>query len=135
MNENLKFRKWDKEAKTMIKVEVLDLGQTYKDNPVIMQSTGLKDINGKEIYEGDILSLPTHYRILMSDIDRWMDEFLEVKYSNWFGGFIVLPSEKYLSQYLFDGCEKNGFYHKYPKIVGNIYQNPELVNLIEKENE
>lgn len=129
MNENLKFRKWDKEAKTMIKVEVLDLGQTYKDNPVIMQSTGLKDINGKEIYEGDILSLPTHYRIIMSDIDRWVDEFLEVKYSSLFGGFIVLPSEKYLSEYLFDGCDKNGFYHKYPKVVGNIYQNPELINL------
>lgn len=135
MNENLKFRKWDKEAKTMIKVEVLDLGQTYKDNPVIMQATGLKDVAGKEIYEGDILSLPTHYRILMSDVDHWVDEFLEVKYSSCFGGFIVLPSEKYLSEYLFDGCDKNGFYHRYPKIVGNIYQNQELVNLIEKENE
>ena len=130
MNENLKFRKWDKESKTMIKVEVLDLGQTYKDKPVIMQSSGLKDINSKEIYEGDILSLPTHYRILMSNVDHWVDEFLEVKYSSWFGGFIVLPSEKYLSEYLFDGCDKNGFYHKYPKIVGNIYQNPELINYV-----
>ena len=38
MGDNLKFRKWDKQSKTMIKVEVLDLGQTYKDNPVIKQA-------------------------------------------------------------------------------------------------
>ena len=130
----LKFRKWDKQSKTMSEVEVLDLrlGQTYTDDPVIMQSTGFRDCNSKEIYEGDILSLPTHYRIIMSNVDKWVDELLEVKYSGWFGGFIVLPSEEYLSKYLFDGCGKDGFYHKYPKIVGNIYQNPELVK---KENE
>ena len=132
MNNNLKFRKWDKISKIMSYVEVLDLrpGQTYTENPVIMQSTGLKDINSKEIYEGDILSLPTHYRIIMSNVDRWVDEFLEVKYSSLFGGFIALPSEKSLSKYLFDGFDKNGFYHKYPKIVGNIYQNSELIDYV-----
>lgn len=134
MEDIFKFRKWNKETKTMSQVEVLDLrpGQTYTDDPIIMQYTGLKDVNGKDIYEGDILSLPTHYRIIMSDIDRWVDEFLEVKYSSWFGGFIVLPSEKYLSKYLFDGYDKNGFYHKYPKIVGNIFQNS---NLIRRNND
>ncbi|MBI0110782.1 YopX family protein [Lactobacillus sp. W8093] len=132
MNDNLKFRKWNKESKTMSDVEVLDLrsGQTYTDDPVIMQSTGLKDAIGKEIYEGDILCLPTHYRIIMSNVDRWVDEFLEVKYSSLFGGFIALPSEKSLSKYLFDGFDKNGFYHKYPKIVGNIYQNSELIDYV-----
>ena len=132
MNNNLKFRKWDKISKIMSYVEVLDLrpGQTYTDDPVIMQSTGLKDAIGKEIYEGDILCLPTHYRIIMSNVDRWVDEFLEVKYSSLFGGFIVLPSEKSLSKYLFDGFDKNGFYHKYPKIVGNIYQNSELIDYV-----
>lgn len=128
----LKFRKWDKRTKTMSKVENLDLrpGQTYTDDPVVMQYTGLKDVNGKDIYEGDILCLPTHYRIIMSNVDRWVDEFLEVKYSSLFGGFIVLPSEKSLSKYLFDGFDKNGFYHKYPKIVGNIYQNSELIDYV-----
>ena len=132
MNNNLKFRKWDKISKIMSYVEVLDLrpGQTYTDDPVIMQSTGLKDAIGKEIYEGDILCLPTHYRIIMSNVDRWVDEFLEVKYSSLFGGFIALPSEKSLSKYLFDGFDKNGFYHKYPKIVGNIYQNSELIDYV-----
>ena len=134
MEDIFKFRKWDRQSKKMNKVEILDLrpGQTYTDDPVVMQYTGLKDVNGKDIYEGDILSLPTHYRIIMSDIDRWVDEFLEVKYSSCFGGFIVLPSEEYLSKCLYDGCDKNGFYHKYPKIVGNIFQNS---NLIRRNND
>ena len=132
MDDNLKFRKWDKKIKTMSNVEVLDLrpGQTYTDNPVIMQSTGLKDAIGKEIYEGDILCTPTHYQVIMSDIDRWMDEFFEVKYSSQYGGFIVLPSKEYLSEGLYAGYGKDGFYHEYPKIVGNIYQNPELINYV-----
>ena len=134
MEDIFKFRKWNKETKTMSQVEVLDLrsGQTYIDDPIIMQYTGLKDANGKDIYEGDILCLPTHYRIIMSAVDHWVDEFLEVKYSSLLGGFIVLPSEKYLSKYLFDGYDKNGFYHKYPKIVGNVYQNS---NLIRRNND
>ena len=134
MEDIFKFRKWNKQTKTMSQVEVLDLrpGQTYTDDPVIMQYTGLRDVNGKDIYEGDILCLPTHYRIIMSNVDDWVDEFLEVKYSSLLGGFIVLPSEKYLSKYLFDDYDKNGFYHKYPKIVGNIYQNS---NLIRKNND
>ena len=134
MEDIFKFRKWNKETKTMSQVEVLDLrsGQTYIDDPIIMQYTGLKDANGKDIYEGDILCVPTHYRIIMSAVDHWVDEFLEVKYSSLLGGFIVLPSEKYLSKYLFDGYDKNGFYHKYPKIVGNIYQNS---NLIRRNND
>ncbi|PXY84089.1 hypothetical protein DK873_02685 [Lactobacillus melliventris] len=134
MEDIFKFRKWNKETKTMSQVEVLDLrsGQTYIDDPIIMQYTGLKDANGKDIYEGDILCVPTHYRIIMSAVDHWVDEFLEVKYSSLLGGFIVLPFEKYLSKYLFDGYDKNGFYHKYPKIVGNIYQNS---NLIRRNND
>jgi len=130
MDEILKFRKWDRQSKKMNKVEVLDLrpGQTYTDYPVIMQYTGLKDANGKDIYESDILSLPTHYQISICNVDHWVDEFLEVKYSSLLGGFMVLPSEEYLSECLYDGCDKNGFYHKYPKIIGNIYENPELID-------
>ena len=132
MDEILKFRKWDRQSKKMNKVEVLDLclDQTYTDYPVIMQYTGLKDANGKDIYEGDILCTPTHYQVIMSDIDRWMDEFFEVKYSSQYGGFIVLPSKEYLSESLYAGYGKDGFYHEYPKIVGNIYQNPELINYV-----
>ncbi len=132
MDNNLKFRKWDKQTKTMSDVEVLDLrpGQTYTDNPVIMQSTGLRDVNSKEIYEGDILCTPTRNHAITFGTPKWVDKFFEVKYSSQYDGFIVLPSKEYLSECLYAGYCKDDFYHAYAEIVGNIYQNPELINYV-----
>jgi len=81
-----------------------------------LQYTGLKDKNGKEIYEGDILQVAGNKKY-------------EVKYctggeSNfeWFGGMFIL----HLNEENFFGFDEYAM--KTGGIIGNIYENPELLN-------
>jgi YopX protein/Resolvase, N terminal domain len=65
MNREIKFRAWHKQVKALKPVEWINLkgdllkvpfyGNWAKSSCVLMQYTGLKDKNGKEIYEGDIV--------------------------------------------------------------------------------
>ena len=69
----------------------------------LMQYTGLKDKNGVEIYEGDIVNLPTDGEFSPVEITFTVDRD--------FNGWEVLP------QHIEDGAE----------VIGNIYENPELL--------
>lgn len=77
----------------------------------LMQSTGLTDKNGKEIFEGDIVKMaknvysePTYYEIVRHR-----------------GGAYRLESKRY-------GCEL-WLRHADCEIAGNIYENPELLEV------
>ena len=122
MNREIKFRVWT--SKTMdyfpethsesLNGNFQPGGHGTGEEPIFMQYTGLKDKNGKEIYEGDVL-----YKFGIDDAPY------EVKYGvqpishEWLGiGFYT----EHLGEmgYIFGGEEI--------EVIGNIYENPELLN-------
>lgn len=81
------------------------------DDIKLMQSTGLTDKNGKEIFEGDVVKVakniysePTYYEVVRHR-----------------GGAYRLESKKH-------GCEL-WLRHTDCEIAGNIYENPELLEV------
>lgn len=81
----------------------------FNNNLIIMQSTGLTDYKGKEIFEGDVVKMSMNYYS--------PPNYYEVVRS--LGGTYRLESEQH-------GCEL-WLRHADCYIVGNIYENPELL--------
>ena len=128
-----KFRAWHKTWEEMGKVKrirfddddgnmtkVLFIGKKFGANENIdeidlMQSTGLKDKNGQEIFEWDVVDYKGRKAIIKwhgsyaSFIYRFVDE-LQERASDW--------------EPLFLAC-----YHF--EVIGNIYENPELLEVEE----
>lgn len=83
----------------------------------LMQSTGLEDKNGNEIFDGDILAIETIDETLNVNV-FWDDEH----------ALFMFESKQYNEkQALAELLEDNS----YPfEIIGNIYQNPEQANFL-----
>lgn len=82
----------------------------------LMQFTGLLDKNGKEIYEGDLLRM----RIYMAN-DGWNRHEVEIfsqGYAFWF---------KTLKYPGYTDCLWFHYNQSEREIIGNIYENPELI--------
>jgi len=92
-----------------------------------LQYTGLKDKNGKEIYEGDIVK--ANYYDYGRKIGQVLfdDGNFEVKFTTSIGQTEHLLQEYYIDD-LRDVCmeTKTKFFHQ-PEIIGNIYENPKLL--------
>ncbi len=132
-NRVINFRIWDKEYKEMLydPVHMLSTeGRAYcnyetgkikawpKDTYVIMQFTGLLDKNSKEIYEGDILEITLLSGFKYLGEVKW--DQLRVTYCleySW-------GNRQTLSFFADNILPKTS---EYTKIIGNIYENPELL--------
>ena len=125
----LKFRAWLKKRQEMdneidhiswLEDELYCIGDgiTYMvsaEDLELMQSTGLKDNNGKEIFEGDIVqfedcSEASHFLYINTGIIEWCQ-----------GGFHVTNRDSVLMEDLLDGDSLD------VTIIGNIYENRELL--------
>ena len=124
-----RYRAWDKNLKTMYEVDVImsiDFGESeicvktlffeqtnrYNfDDIVLMQSTGLRDKNGKEIFEGDIL-----------EVNDWLEvvSFSEEK------AMFVSKGIGFPETSLYDLLDSDIFT---VEIIGNIYTNPKLAEV------
>lgn len=85
------------------------IGSTWPEDTVFMQFTGLLDKNGKEIYEGDIIKFPDGIAVVNFNEGSFVLEGVESFYK---------ISIRYNFTYHIKSCE----------VVGNIYENPELLN-------
>lgn len=83
-----------------------------KEDIIMMEYTGLKDKNGKEIYEGDIVSLPNE--------KPFKDFICVVQFND--GCFDIYNKERNWRDYL-----KCWTCNYVPVVIGNIYKNPELL--------
>lgn len=140
---DIKFRVWDKETKHIhifgddIHDAITSEGKTNKiyyynlqngcdsldedSDYVLMQYTGLKDKNGKEIFEGDIVKVN-------EDIRRVFD-LKKIMYVEFGEGTFYLKAEKGIKWNLLRcfPCIVSIEGKMRVEVIGNIYDNPELL--------
>jgi len=137
----IKFRAWDKGLKKIwyqtkehsiwvggygINIIGDDLADEHNKHILLdisyaMQYTGLKDKNGKEIYEGDIIERTSHNPYFRGQI-KWGGEwevcgFSIVGIKPWANGRVEFSRDQLNKRWE----------DKYIEVIGNIYENPELL--------
>lgn len=115
MSREIKFRIWDKINKKWLKhfnANLLNIGDL--SNVELMQYTGQKDKNGKEIYEGDILKYNFPYDGRIKHVNPVFHMTSQASYGvlDIYGNAIPLYR-----------ISSNNYF----EVIGNIYENRELL--------
>ncbi len=112
----IKFRAWDKETKTMNGMAEIYRNRNQEielhprdENIILMQTTGLFDKNGKEIFEGDILKSNKYITSVFYERGAYCVKFRRTPNTT-----VTMNVISFIEKYK-------------TKIVGNIYENPELL--------
>ena len=129
-----KFRAWDSAKKEMFNdtFAITESGQVvvveqesvvcppdyvFVNHLVIMQSTGLFDRNGQEIFEGDIVRQVRTQPTTENKTITGGVTMLE-------GAWVIMNDCEQLASYLWSETDEN-------EVLGNIYENPELLEIKE----
>ena len=137
MNRPIKFRAWDKKYEEFIydyRVYLDNHGIPYVDSTIydmtditekveILRYTGFKDKEGNEIYEGDILTWDGGRE---GHSKREQDYIIEVLRTD----KMWIEVAEHTNMYMFNYDTSGSDYPEYLKdsvVIGNIYENPELL--------
>ena len=116
-----KFRAWDEKQKYMAiqgtpDLETLQSFIFHFGEDILMQFTGFKDKSGNEIYEGDIVFNHAENGVCNSNIIIF----------NEYGYFL----QTYFSETRREIISLNEYLTRDLEVIGNIFQNPELLQAV-----
>ncbi|WP_057489773.1 YopX family protein [Streptococcus anginosus] len=126
MGNLLRYRAWDKLSNYIFDVALIDFdtqmvklgGRKYRnlDEVILMQSTGLKDKNGKEIFEGDIIATNSFACIVsFGKYDYFEDDGIKITGIGFYLGYLNVEPATYspFESPFLENCE----------VLGNIHEN------------
>lgn len=131
----LNFKAWDKYHEMIVSIISIDFenkiayveqenGDRYDihfDNLIFLQSTGLKDKNGVEIFEGDIVKVSVH-----NGFDYYDNEVCVVRKSRFHSGLVCINPNNDMECRIFNQDVLEDYQYE---VIGNIYENPELLEV------
>lgn len=123
--KTIKFRAWDKRSKQLLPIHVIDFESNKiniygRENSIesvkLMQYTGLKDKNGTDIFEGDILEVEKN------EDGTYKGTINGKTFFDRFQGY----SSKIKVEGMHD-IDTLRYWNNRVRIIGNIYEDPELL--------